>query len=290
MIRATVVATIVATIPQAVTGRQAVQLAVLPAPGLEIHRLFQTRTTVALQRREVVSGVMDPPVFQETAQLGGMRQVIVRGVTGAPVMHLAFDSLISRAREAGQQWRELRVGGLDTLWVQVDVDRQMHIGDSRTRAVNPGQGLLIEFASGLPGMELPSQELRAGGTWHQDMEMAIAAFAIRAPAGLEGNALSTRVEFIIDSIVPRARDTLAYVSFAGTFRAKVQHLDDGAVRRTSGGIRGALIWSSGWRTIVSESARTQVRVAVHVDGLPDSPMRELGIVGTTVQTQVQPGR
>lgn len=288
MIRRVVVTVIVAVVPHAAVGQQAVQLAVLPVHGLEIHRLFQTRTTVALQRRDVESGAMEPPVFQETAQLGGMRQVIVSGVTGEPVMHLAFDSLISRAREAGEQWRELRVGGLDTLWVQVDVDRQMRFGDARTRAVNPGQGLLIDLANGLPGLELPTHEVRTGGTWHQDIEMAIGAFAIRTLDGL-GNTVSTRIEFTVDSIVPRARDTLAYLSFVGTFRAKVQHLDDGGVRRTSGGIRGTMIWSSGWRTIVSESARTQIRVAIHVDGMPDSPMRELGIVDTTVQTQVQPG-
>ena len=288
MIRPAVVALIVAVIPHAAAGQQTVQLAVLPVPGLEIHRLFQTRTTVALQRRDVESGAMEPPVFQETAQLGGMRQVIVGGVTGEPVMHLAFDSLISRVRNAGEQWRELRVGGLDTLWVQVDVDRRMRLGDARTVAVNPGQGLLIDLASGVPGLELPTQEIRAGGTWHQDIEMAIGAFAIRTLEGL-GNTVSTRIEFTVDSIVPRTRDTLAYLSFAGMFRAKVQHLDDGGVRRTSGGVRGTLIWSSGWRTIVSESARTQIRVAIHIDGMPDSPMRELGIVDTTVQTQVQPG-
>jgi hypothetical protein len=286
--RLALVAIIAVIAPHAAAGQQAVQLAVLPVSGLEIHRVFQTRTTVALQRRDVESGAMEPPVFQETAQLGGMRQVIVTGVTGEPVMHLAFDSLISRAREAGGEWRELRVGGLDTLWVQVDVDHRMRFGDARTMAVNPGQGLLIDLANGLPGLELPTREVRTGGTWHQDIEMAIGAFAIRTLEGL-GNTVSTRVEFTVDSIVPRARDTLAYMSFVGTFRAKVQHLDDGGVRRTSGGIRGALIWSSGWRTIVSESARTQIRVATHIDGMPDSPMRELGIVDTTVQTQVQPG-
>jgi hypothetical protein len=285
--RTAVVALIAAVVPHAAKAQQAVRLAVLPGPGLEIHRVFQTRTTVALQRRDVESGAMEPQVFQETAQLGGMRQVIVGGVTGEPVMHLAFDSLISRAREAGEPWRELRVGGLDTLWVQVDVDHRMRFGDARTMAVNPGQGLLIDLASGLPGLELPTQEVRTGWTWHQDIEMAIGAFAIRTLEGL-GNTVSSRVEFTVDSVVPRARDTLAYVSFVGTFRAKVQHLDDGGVRRTSGGMRGALIWSSGWRTIVSESARTQIRVATHIDGMPDSPMRELGIVDTTVQTQVQP--
>jgi hypothetical protein len=231
---------------------------------------------------------MEPPVFQETAHLGGMRQVIVNGVTGEPVIHLAFDSLISRARDAGEQWRELRVGGLDSLWVQVDVDRRMRMGDARTRAVNPGQGLLIDLANGLPGLELPTQEVRTGGKWHQDIEMAIGVFAIRTLDGL-GNTVSSRIEFTVDSIVPRTRDTLAYLSFVGTFRAKVQHLDDGGVRRTSGGILGTMIWSSGWRTIVSESARTQIRVATHINGMPDSPMRELGIVDTTVQTQVQPG-
>ncbi len=282
------VAVIVAVVPNAAVGQQAVQLAVLPVPGLEIHRLFQTRTTLALQRRDVESGVMEPPVFQETAHLGGMRQVIVNGVTGEPVIHLAFDSLISRARDAGEPWRELRVGGLDSLWVQVDVDRRMRMGDARTRAVNPGHGLLIDLANGLPGLELPTQEVRTGGKWHQDIEMAIGAFAIRTLDGL-GNTVSSRIEFTVDSIVPRTRDTLAYLSFVGTFRAKVQHLDDGGVRRTSGGILGTMIWSSGWRTIVSESARTQIRVATHINGMPDSPMRELGIVDTTVQTQVQPG-
>ena len=277
------------TFPQAGQPQEGVRLAVLPAPGVEIHRLFQTRTRVALQRRDPQTRVMAPPVFQETAQLGGMRQVVVAGLRGQSVMHLAFDSLISRTRDAGQAWRELRVGGLDTLWVQVDVDEQLRIGDARTEAVNPGQGLLIELARGIPGLELPQRAVQTGWSWTQDIEVPVGVFAIRALHGLEGNSVSTEMRFTVDSIVPRERDTLVYIAFFGNFRNKVQRLADGSVRRTTGMIRGTLIWSTGWRTIVAESARTQIRVATHVDGMPNSLMRELGIVDTTVQTQVQAG-
>ncbi len=276
-------------VPLRSSAQEAVHLAVLPHHGVEIHRLFQTRTRVAMQSRDVETMVMDPPIFRESAQLGGMRQVVVTGVNGGPVIHLAFDSLLSRARQAGEAWQELRVGGLDTLWVQADIDEQMQVGGVRSEASNPGQALLIELARGLPGLALPLAAVSDGEVWTQDLDIPFGAFAIRLADGIDGGSVSARVSFQVDSLTPRERDTLAYVSFEGTFRDKVQPLDDGGVRRSGGGMLGSFVWSTGWRTIVAESARIQIRVAVHVDGTPGAPMRELGIVDTTVQTQVHDG-
>ncbi len=265
------------------------RLVSVPPQGAEVQRLFQTRTRVAVQRRDVPTGRMDPPEFRESAQLGRMKQVLLLGVTGDPLWHLSFDSLVSRVRDGGGAWRELTVGGLDTLWVQVDLDERGRVGDARTRSPHPGRDLLVELATGLPGLSPPVTAVGSGSTWVQEIEMPLSAFAARPPAGAERHTLGSRLGFAVDSLVPRERDTLAYVSFRGDFRAKVQPFDDGSVRRSSGWLVGTLIWSSGWRTIVSQSVRMQVRIAVHVDGTPTAAMRELAILDTTVQTQVNHG-
>jgi hypothetical protein len=93
------------------------------------------------------------------------------------------------------------------------------------------------------------------------------------------------VAVVVDSIVGRARDTLAYLSIGGTSPRLRRRLDDGHMLAYEGTLAGTLVWSTGYVTFVSAATRLRVSVAVRVSGSPD-PVRRMTIEATMRQAVV----
>ena len=274
-----------------VQGSDSIQLRFAPVLNGEIHRLFQSRTVVTITSGGDGHGADSVTrSVRESAALGGMRQVALQGVDGQAVLHLAFDSLSTRVRDDPGPWRELRVGGLDSLWVQVTVDDRMRLSAPRSRGDHPGLRLLQELAVGLPGLGLPSGWVHPGERWTQELDIPVGVFAARPASGLDTRVLTSRVTFALDSLVSRARDTLAYISLEGRFRAKVQRLPGDRFRRSTGSLRGTLVWSTGWDTFVSQVTRIEIHVGVAVSGVAGRRYIDEAALRTTVRAQVQASR
>ena len=247
-----------------------VRVGTLPPDGTETHRVFQVVTRVG-------------SAATEYAYLGGMRIVALRSERGEPVLHLAFDSLRARVRAGDAPWRERSAAGLDTLWTQ------LVIGDAsapirRLGPEGPESALLDDLLPCGPGLWLAPRDVRSGDRWPVDLSVPVASGVTPPTGGVRGLGASGMVT--VDSVIPRERDTLAFMTLDATVRPAPVRESDGTRLSPSGTVRGRIVWSTGWRQCVSMAHRTEIRVTI-ANGSPD--VRSV-VVSTTVRQVVVPSR
>jgi len=260
-----------------VAGQDSVRLRFTPPDGLLLHRVFQRH-----QRMLTHQGAGAGQV-QEVAQLGGITQVALRAGSEHTVVHLAFDSLRLRSRGARDEWREVVMPGADTTWIQVTADEHLQLG-LRGGELEPGGGsLLLQLFTGLPGLDLPAHWIRGGTQWRVDLLVSPSDPLILG--AMDDVVLRTRATFVVDSIVQRSLDTLAYVTVGGTALQMRRQLEDGLMLAYGGSLTGSLVWSTGYMTFVSAATRLNVSVEVRQAGSPD-PVRHLSIETTLRQAVV----
>jgi hypothetical protein len=249
---------------------QAVRLHFDPPDGLVLHRLFQIHTRVMRGGEGVRT--------REAVELGGVREVTLRGPAHARMLHLSYDSLRTRLREGTDAWREV-VGGSDSAWVQVRFDDRLRATIVAVGGTGAEAARLVGLATGLPGLVLPGDAVRAGDVWESRLELPIPGAEPGAPAGSE-TLLTAHVAVSVDSVVARSRDTLAFLSVSGVMTPT----PSGGATYT-GGVRGTLVWSSGWQAFVSGATRTRIEVGPW----PESADSTASLVlETTVRQQVRP--
>ncbi len=264
-------------LPAGLVGQDSVRLRFTPPDGLVVHRVFQRHQRILTDPGATAGRV------QEVAQLGGITQAALQAESEQTVVHLAFDSLRLRSRGAGEPWREVVMPGADTTWIQVTADERMRLG-LRGGELQPGGGpLLLQLLTGLPGAVLPEQWIREGHRWQAELLASPSDPLI--PGSMDDIVLRTRATFVVDSIVQRSLDTLAYVSVGGTAVQVRRQLDDGQVLAYGGSLTGNLVWSTGYMNFVSAATRLDANVEVRRAGSPD-PVRSLSIETTLRQAVV----
>lgn len=279
MIRRTAaIVVLLGTAPAAATAQDSVQLRFAPPEGVEVHRLFQRHT------RTVMNAPDGTRLTREAAQLGGARQVTLLSVPGRTTLHLSFDSLRVRTREADGPWRESVSGGVDTLWMQVDADEHLELRWPEGTPTHPQTELLLRLLTGLPGVVLPERWVRERQQWRAELQLGY------DEVGMEQAEPSTRLRLrailVVDSIVPRSRDTLAFLGVQGAAIPATVRTREGTRFGYEGSVSGVLVWSTGWKAIVSAATRSTVTVQVRrVDGA--EPVGTL-TVETTLRQAVVP--
>jgi len=261
----------------AVAAQDSVRLRFSPPGGLVLHRVFQRH-----QRVETREGA-DGSRVHEVVQLGGITQVTLQVDGEATRVHLAFDSLRLRTREPGTPWSEVVVPGADTTWMQVDADARLQLGLRAGELQPGGGGLLMQSLTGFPGVILPEHWLQAGMQWRAELYASPSDPLI--PGTMDDVVLRTRATFVVDSIVRRAQDTLAYLAVSGTSVRLRRQLDDGVMLAYSGSLAGTLVWSTGYVAFVSAATRLTVSVDVRTTGTPE-PLRRMTIETTMRQAVV----
>jgi hypothetical protein len=242
-----------------------------PGAGETVHRLFQAHT------RTTLSG--PTPRVRESAHLGGMTQVVVARPAGSTVLHLAFDSLRSRIRAGAGAWQERAVPSADRLWVQVGLDRQLRRVATPDGAGQAGADLLLQLVTGVHGLELPEHAVADRDRWEQRLTVPLAAVPADLPGELATAMVQVAVTVTVDSVVPRANDTLAYLGVRGSVA------DDATDEAVSigGELSGSLVWSTAWHGFVATATRLRVELA------PRSPDASAGriVIETTVRSSVR---
>lgn len=248
---------------------QDVRLRFDPPDGLAFQRLFQIHTRVVVENGGTRT--------RELVELGGVREVAVRGRENAVAVHLNYDSIRTRVREGAGAWREQPEPD-DSAWVQARFDARLRSTVVASGGTRAGAERMLDLVTGFPRLELPARAVRAGDAWRSPV-------AVRVPA-VEGEAaadvvLMADVAVHVDSVITREQDTLAYLSVAGVLVPETR-----GVAVYGGGVRGALVWSTGWQAFVSGAARTriEVRVLAAENGREESSV----IMETTVRQQVRP--
>jgi hypothetical protein len=202
----------------------------------------------------------------------------------AVAVHLSYDSLRASRREATGPWRDLEVSGVDTTWIQLTVDGQLRLRFRGGELQPGGGGLLIQSLTGFSGIVLPAGWIREGSRWREELLASPSDPLI--PGTMDDVALRTRARFVVDSVVRRSRDTLAFISVGGSAVRLRRTQEDGVVLAYSGSLSGSLVWSTGWATFVSAATRLNVRIDVRRTGSPDSVGHML--IETTLRQAVVP--
>lgn len=262
----TLLATILFGVPTLVTAQDSVRLRFEPLYGERVHRVFQRHTRMTTSEPVGAGGVMRTRV-RETAQLGGMSQLALRGPAGRLVVHLRLDSLRTLVRDDEGPWREYRLSGGDTAWIQLRMDERLRVLGRHAGGDRPGSAMLVQSLTAIPSLVLPREWVRPGDSWNSELVFPIGEPGDRAP----NTTLSSQAAVLIDSVMPRARDTLAFLSVTGTFTPLPLTATDGTPLRVSGGLAGTVVWSTGWRAFVSATTRIRVQIgAVGDEGSEDA--------------------
>jgi hypothetical protein len=264
---------VVASAFTGVVHAQSVPLSYTAREGQHVSRLFQVHTRVT---ERAADGAVR---MREAARLGRVREQVLADLDGREVVHLAFDSLVFRTRDAQGPWRESASPAVPS-WGQFEVDARLDVtwlGGDSTEA-----SLLRHLLSGFPGLLLPERPAWPGRTWGQEFEVSPADVTIGATTGTDGFGLPAVVGVTVDSIVQRSRDTLVYLELDGeVVPSRVRGRGNGEVAHR-GTIAGTLVWSTGWSRFVSGAMRTTLVVRTDSD---DGPVEVL--VQTTLRQAVQ---
>ncbi len=130
-------------------------------------------------------------------------------------------------------------------------------------------------------MVLPEGPVRRGSSWELQIEWPAAAATAGAAPGAA--VLPVQASVVVDSLVRRAQDTLAYVTVRGTITTSRVRTADGATVSYGGETTGTLVWSTGWATVVSAATRTSLAASVEV-----GDRRSQITIDTTIRQAVVP--
>jgi hypothetical protein len=248
--------------------------------GTLIRRAFQIFTRVTLEDR-----ARGTTAISEIARLGGASQYGLSATDEEFSVHLTLDSVRVRRRESTTPWQEFTVTARDSQWVQLTLDRRLRM----RRVVRPAalveRGVLDQLIVGVPGFTVPDRPVRAGDQWRVAVTLPGDAPGANVALASERPVLVAHGAVTVDSLVGRARDTLAFLSVDGRIDPESTTAPDGVRIMYGGHVTGTLIWSSGWGGLVSGAVRYEV---VADETGPGGPLSRRLLIETTVRHAVLP--
>ncbi len=282
-------------VPTGIPAQDSIRLRFAPVFDVQIHRVFQTHTRMTAHVSGGTSGAAGIRVT-ETANVGGITQTALRGPGGQPVVHVAFDSLRTLMRNESEPWREYGLSGTDTPWIQVRLDEQMRVLEMHASSDRPGAGMLVRSLTGVPTLLLPDRWVQAGDMWtvvlNVPLRESMGPGPIGAVAGAGAGAptaiLTSQARVVIDSVITRTHDTLAYLAVWGAFAPSTLTLADGTALEVNGGLTSADVWSTGWRAYVSAATRIEVHIAEAGGQQAGERAADVVTLETTIREQVRP--
>lgn len=255
-------------------GQRTIQLQYDPPPGAMAQ---------AIWRHSATSTVTTPPRGMtvrvvEATEVTSVTQRSVGRENGRTVVDVTIDSTLLQVRSSGGVWEAVRPpAGRTTARLVMDDRLRLDSVSGGPTAGDPGIGRLRAFASGFE-FPLPEGPVAVGESWVGtviDPLVAVVGIQVEPDAARwlpQAGAMIARSTFVLDSIVDRGADTLAYLQVSGSFlpttlTAAVETAQGHA--RVDGGFGARLIWSTAWHTFVSGTVQRRVRLRVFVGTLED---------------------
>lgn len=255
-----------------------------PPAGITVRVAVETRGEHLLTG---VPGLVDGTVVEFTS-LGGITRRVVAAAGGNFGLQVRYDSLRARFRMGAGVWSDGELAFHSPVEALFTTDRHLapgapaYVGDAVV-------GERARSGIGRPHLGLPVNPVDVAGQWQSELHLPFAAEIPGEGAGIVTATLTGPAVGLLDSLVVRGADTLAYLSARGRFNpttvTSTLMLGGGpAGAELWGEYVGKFIWSTGWNAFVSAvlTARVNQRFeAVVGSGVEDAR------VTTTITTRVR---
>lgn len=258
-------------------AQQAALLRYRPLPGAVVHSLVWTDVSMTIA--DVSGGVgeagVPDSITLEVAMRHSITERVRQAAEGRYLLERTLDSARLRMRALGGAWGERPVDALEGRAARVVVNSRLQTGDFQLVDGRQAPPLARDaLRTPPPGYEisLPDEPVAPGQSWATEL-----VFPFNNPIELEGAAgllvknaeLVARAMVMLDSLVARPSDTLAYLRFSGNFLPLTMPASPETGRGPtdiSGALAGRLIWSTGWNAYVSGAARAVIVVQMTPGG------------------------
>ncbi|MBI2404163.1 MAG: hypothetical protein HYV20_15790 [Gemmatimonadetes bacterium] len=241
-------------------GQQPVSIQFGASPGAAVRTITSARGTMVFHEINEAGQRIGDSVMGEMTALAGVTHRILEAQAGGYVVEVRYDSLKTRARLVGQNWKE-------DVWFGAAQDATRVTVDARLRpAGGTGGGLPADpVANGgiasWRGVELPDRPVSPGDTW-------TVTTVYRLPAQL-GQLLDIAIRdsliapatVRLDSVTVRPADSLMYFTVLQTLpSATLPAVDagDSATVELVGSQAASLVWSTGWNGYVSGASQARL--------------------------------
>lgn len=217
---------------------------------------------------------------------------VVSEANGVLAVEMVRDSATVRVRRDGGEWgpAEVPFGRLHRSTVRVD--HRLNV-----LSAPPEAGQLLRGLAGGTEAPLPEPPIDRGQTWTTPLGVrlidgAIPRVEIEVPEARIGDRLRVDATFVLDSVMTRGGETLAFMAYQGVIVPVTRTVpsDVASSSVTIGGTSdGVLVWSTLWDAYVSGSSHTHVAMRVRVFVYGEEPMAVLALDSDVVSRfQVRP--
>ncbi len=257
--------------PGAGLAQDSLLLRYRPLPGAVVHLLASTDVTMAIRDvsgAATEAGVPDS-ITLETTMRQSLTERVRQAAEGRYLLERTLDSTRLRLRAMAGAWSERPMDAARGRTARVVMNSRLQMGDFQLVDGDGAPAVATNaLRAGATGYELgfPDEPVAAGQSWTAEV-----IYPFANPIELEGAAralvanaeLIARATVILDSLVARPSDTLAYLRMSGTFLPLTIPASPESGRGATdvtGALAGRLIWSTGWNAFVSGASRAVIVV------------------------------
>ncbi len=268
-------------------AQQPVTIQWAPRPGSVVRTITSSRGSMVFREiNEAGQGIGDS-VMGEMTSLSGVTHRVIEAQGGAYVVGVQYDSLKTRARLVGQNWKDDLLSGAGQAALRMTLD-------GRLRPVEGTGGELLADPvtdggiASWRGVDLPDRPVSPGETW-------TITTVYRIPSQL-GQLLDISIKDSViatatvklDSVAVPAGDTLMYLSVQealGPVTLPLVDAGDSGVVELVGAQAASLVWSTGWQSYVSGASQARLVGRLRSGGATGAP--RLAQMNWSISTRLQ---
>lgn len=257
--------------PTVLPAQDGVTLRFRPQVGSRIQFISETALTTIL--------IGFPSVPDSTAIESNWRTVTTQRMLQASavdrLLSIRFDSSRARARVGTGPRGDVALPGVEGLTGRWTVNDRF-----ATFSLAGGQGgdsaYMDALTANVGGLRfaLPDGPVAPGGEWTGPFTFPLGAQVTASGKIVSSGSIGGRATAVLDSLVPRGSDTLAYITVRAVASPTTLHVaaEGGVGTGTfTGGFAAALLWSTGWNAFVSTATNGMVTGTVSITR-PEGPV------------------
>lgn len=268
-------------------AQQPVTIQWAPRAGTVVRTITSSRGTMVFREINEAGQPIGDSVMGEMTSLSGVTHRVVDQQGGNHVVEVQYDSLKTRARLAGQNWKEDLLSGAGQAALRVTLDGKLRPVEGAAGGLEADPVTDGGIAS-WRGVELPDRPVAPGATW-------TVTTVYRLPGQL-GQLLDIAIKDSIiatatvklDSVAVRPADTLMYLTVQqnlGPVTLPVVDAGDSGTVELVGAQAASLVWSTGWEAYVSGASQARMVGRLRSGGAAGAP--RLAQMNWAISTRLQ---